>query len=98
CAPTSRSPPRRRCWTGTWTCSSKPPSSRASETPVPRTDRKAFAMMMREGQPAAVHRLDYAPPAYWIDTVQLTFDLDPVKTRVLNKMRLRRNPDVAPQA
>jgi aminopeptidase N len=53
--------------------------------------------MMKEGQATAIHRLDYAPPAYWIDTVDLAFDLDPVKTRVLNKMRLRRNPAVAPQ-
>ncbi|XAH25304.1 aminopeptidase N [Xylophilus sp. GW821-FHT01B05] len=53
--------------------------------------------MLREGQPNAIHRADYAPPAYWIDTVDLAFDLDPAKTRVLNRMRLRRNPDVAAQ-
>ena len=53
---------------------------------------------MREGQPTAIHREAYAAPAFWIDTVDLTFDLDPAKTRVLNKMRLRRNPDVAAQA
>jgi aminopeptidase N len=53
--------------------------------------------MMREGQAQAIHRADYAPPAYWIDTVDLTFDLDPAKTRVLNRMTLRRNPDVAAQ-
>jgi aminopeptidase N len=53
---------------------------------------------MREGQPTAIHREAYAAPAFWIDTVDLTFDLDPTKTRVLNKMRLRRNPDVAAQA
>jgi aminopeptidase N len=53
---------------------------------------------MREGQPTAIHRAAYAAPAYWIDTVDLTFDLDPSKTRVLNKMRLRRNPGVAAQA
>ena len=41
-----------------------------------------------------IHRGDYTAPAYWIDTVNLTFDLDPAKTRVLNKMTLRRNPDV----
>ncbi|HSN79831.1 MAG TPA: aminopeptidase N, partial [Rhodoferax sp.] len=35
---------------------------------------------------------------YWIDTVHLSFDLDPAKTRVLNKMTLRRNPDVPAQA
>ena len=52
---------------------------------------------MREGQPAVTRRLDYAPPAFWIDTVDLTFDLDPAKTRVLNRMTLRRNADAAPQ-
>ncbi len=52
---------------------------------------------MREGQTTVIHRADYAPPAFWIDTVALTFDLDPAKTRVLNKMTLRRNPDVAVQ-
>ncbi|PUE31555.1 aminopeptidase N [Limnohabitans sp. Jir72] len=53
---------------------------------------------MREGQPTAIQREAYTAPAFWIDTVDLTFDLDPAKTRVLNKMRLRRNPDVAAQA
>ena len=49
-----------------------------------------------EGQAPTVthHRADYLAPAYLIDTVELTFDLDPAKTRVLNKMRVRRNPDV----
>jgi aminopeptidase N len=50
------------------------------------------------GAATAVHRADYTAPAYWIDTVALTFDLDPAKTRVLNKMTLRRNPDVPAQA
>ena len=50
-----------------------------------------------QGQAVSVQRLDYQPPAYWIDTVDLTFDLDPAKTRVLNKMRVRRNPDVPAQ-
>ncbi len=53
---------------------------------------------LREGPTTVVRREDYAAPAYWIDTVDLCFDLDPAKTRVLNKMRLRRNPDVAAQA
>jgi aminopeptidase N len=52
---------------------------------------------MREGQPTAIRREAYAAPAFWIDTVDLTFDLDPSKTRVLSKMRLRRNPDVTAQ-
>ena len=50
------------------------------------------------GPATIVRRADYAAPAYWIDTVDLCFDLDPAKTRVLNKMTLRRNPDVEAQA
>lgn len=53
---------------------------------------------MREGQSAVIYRADYQAPAYWIDTVELCFDLDPAKTRVLNRMKLRRNPDVPAQA
>ena len=53
---------------------------------------------MREGQNQVIRRADYQAPAFWIDTVDLTFDLDPAKTRVLNKMVLRRNPAVPAQA
>ncbi|WP_332748961.1 aminopeptidase N [Hydrogenophaga sp.] len=53
---------------------------------------------LREGPTTVVRREDYAAPAYWIDSVDLCFDLEPAKTRVLNKMRLRRNPDVPAQA
>ena len=49
------------------------------------------------GPAAVIHRGDYSAPAFWIDTVDLSFDLDPAKTRVLNKMSLRRNPDVPAQ-
>ena len=50
-----------------------------------------------QSQPVAIRRDDYTAPAYWIDTVDLAFDLDPAKTRVLNRMRVRRNPDAAVQ-
>lgn len=50
-----------------------------------------------QGQAVAIRREDYTAPPYWIDTVELTFDLDPAKTRVLNRMRLRRNADVPAQ-
>ena len=55
--------------------------------------------MPRDGQtsPVTIQRADYTAPAYWIDTVDLCYDLDPVKTRVLNKMTLRRNQDVPSQ-
>ena len=54
--------------------------------------------MTREGHATVINRADYSAPAFWIDTVDLSFDLDPVKTRVLNRMTLRRNPDVAAQS
>ncbi len=53
---------------------------------------------MREGQNTVIHRADYKAPPFWIDAVDLCLDLDPAKTRVLNKMKVRRNPDTAPQA
>ena len=56
------------------------------------------ALMADASQMATLtKREDYAAPAFWIEAVTLSFDLDPTKTRVLNKMRLRRNPDVAVQ-
>ena len=56
-------------------------------------------LQLRDGtSPATViRRTDYTAPPYWVDTVDLSFDLDPAKTRVLNKMVLRRNPDVPAQ-
>ncbi|MEY5098492.1 MAG: aminopeptidase, partial [Pseudomonadota bacterium] len=52
---------------------------------------------LREGASTVVKREDYAAPAFLVETVDLSFDLDPAKTRVLNRMRLRRNPGVPPQ-
>jgi aminopeptidase N len=46
---------------------------------------------MREGSPALVRREDYTAPAYWVRTVDLTFDLDPVKTIVASKLSIERN-------
>ena len=47
---------------------------------------------MREGQAPLVRREDYAPPAFWIRSVELTFDLDPAKTIVGSKLTIERNP------
>ena len=57
-------------------------------------------LLMLDGSsaPALVRREDYAAPAFWIDAVELVFDLDPARTRVLNRMTVRRNPDQSPQA
>ena len=53
---------------------------------------------MKEGQTLMVRREAYVAPSHFIDTVELTFDLDPIKTRVLNRMRVRRNADLPAQA
>jgi hypothetical protein len=50
--------------------------------------------MMREGSsPVLVRREDYTAPSHWIRSVDLTFDLDPAKTLVINRMRVEPNAD-----
>jgi aminopeptidase N len=46
---------------------------------------------MREGTPTVVRREDYLAPAYWVRTVDLTFDLDPAKTIVSSRLAIERN-------
>lgn len=38
-----------------------------------------------------VYRKDYTPPTYWIDRVELEFDLEPTETVVAAKLFVRRN-------
>jgi aminopeptidase N len=52
---------------------------------------------MREGSPQLIRREDYTAPAYWVRTVDLTFDLDPAKTIVASKLAIERNPERAPE-
>jgi aminopeptidase N len=40
-----------------------------------------------------IHRSDYQPPDFLVDTLDLSFELDPKDTIVRAKMTLRRNPD-----
>jgi len=46
---------------------------------------------MREGPATVVKRADYTAPAYWIRSVELSFDLDPAKTIVGSRMHIERN-------
>ncbi len=52
---------------------------------------------MREGIAPTIRREDYRAPAWWIRTVDLSFDLDPAKTLVINRMKVVRNADQPPQ-
>jgi hypothetical protein len=54
---------------------------------------------MREGTNHPGAREDYAAPAYWIRTVDLSFDLDPAKTIVAQPAcTIERNPRAAAAA
>jgi aminopeptidase N len=50
---------------------------------------------MTEAQPKAVLRSDYRPPSFWIDRVDLRFDLGETETIVDARIALRRNERVA---
>jgi len=49
-------------------------------------------MLSRDATGNAVRRLDYRPPAYLVDTVELTFELDAASTLVTASLAFRRNP------
>ncbi len=50
---------------------------------------------MKDAAPKAVFLADYTPPSYFVDSVHLTFRLDPSRTRVLSRIAFRPNPDAA---
>ncbi|KNZ32166.1 MAG: aminopeptidase N [Methylibium sp. NZG] len=52
---------------------------------------------MREGTSPLIRRQDYLAPAFWIKSVDLSFDLDPAKTMVINRMQIERNIDLPAQ-
>ncbi|MET0267826.1 MAG: aminopeptidase N [Duganella sp.] len=48
--------------------------------------------MRNDSSPTTIYRKDYTPPAFWVDTVELGFDLDPERTIVANRISMRHNP------
>ncbi|QDZ26651.1 aminopeptidase N [Noviherbaspirillum sp. UKPF54] len=46
---------------------------------------------MRTDTPLTIYRKDYTPPAFWVETVEMGFDLDPEATHVATRMTLTRN-------
>ena len=43
-------------------------------------------------EPVQKYLADYQPPAFLVDSIELTFDLYPEATRVRAESRMRRNP------
>ena len=52
-------------------------------------------MLPRDSARRSGAALDYRPPAFLVDTLDLAFDLDAVATRVTATLAFRRNPDAA---
>src|SRR5512143_446694 len=50
------------------------------------------ACAMPNDIPKTIYRHEYTAPAYWVDTVEMGFDLDPAATRVATRLTLHRNP------
>ena len=46
---------------------------------------------MQTDQPKTIRLADYRPPAFLVDSVELTFDLDDHRTAVTTIMKMRRN-------
>ncbi|NEX64382.1 aminopeptidase N [Noviherbaspirillum galbum] len=47
---------------------------------------------MRTDTPHTIYRKDYASPSFFVDTVEMGFDLDPDATIVATRLTMRRNP------
>ncbi|MBI1889872.1 MAG: aminopeptidase N [Burkholderiales bacterium] len=47
---------------------------------------------MRTDTPSTIYRKSYAEPGFWVETVEMGFDLDPAETRVATRTVLTRNP------
>ncbi len=48
---------------------------------------------MRDASPKTIYLKDYKPPFYLIDTIDLVVILDESDTRVVSKLRIRKNPE-----
>ncbi len=50
--------------------------------------------MVKEATPNTIYLKDYTPPAYWIDSINLNFELGEEQTRVVAEMEIRRNTEL----
>ena len=53
---------------------------------------------MKDTAAQTIYLADYTPPAYLVDSVDLTFQLSPTATRVLSRIAFRPNPDAVSTA
>lgn len=60
-------------------------------TPKPLVQPKA----QHHNQPKTIYLKDYQPPHYWVDSIDLIFDINDAETEVKSTLCLRRNTGVA---
>nr|WP_230408708.1 aminopeptidase N [Undibacterium flavidum] len=53
------------------------------------------AQDMPVAAPVTIYRKDYIAPGFWVDTVEMGFDLHPQRTHVATRITMRRNHDSA---
>ena len=53
---------------------------------------------MKDAAPQTIYLADYTPPAWLVDTVELTFRLSPDATRVISRIAFRPNPAATSRA
>ncbi len=53
---------------------------------------------MKESSPITVRRADYSPPAFFVDHIDLRFELHATRTRVTATSSVRRSPQARPNA
>jgi len=53
--------------------------------------------MIKDATPNTIYLKDYTQPQYWIDSINLRFELGEDETRVVSEMEVRRNTDVGGQ-
>jgi aminopeptidase N len=51
---------------------------------------------MRNEKVRTIRRVDYQPPPFFVDRIELEFDLDPAATTVTSTLSVRRNPAALP--
>ena len=65
------------------------PQLRSNVFPTPHCE----SQKMTDTAPETIYLKDYTPFGFIVDSVHLTFDLDPHKTRVTSRIAFRPNPE-----
>ena len=54
-------------------------------------------ILMKDAAPKVIHLKDYQQPPYWIESVDLVFELGEEQTRVTSTLSLKKNESISEQ-